>query len=168
MRENRTMNKSLEIYLNDHLAGSQGAMELFQRCISESAGTPLAKSLERVLAEVEEDAQTLQQLMERAEVVRNPFKQAVAWLGEKVSRLKLGSGEQALSNLLSLETLSLGVEGKRCLWRALAQIQDKEEAFAGVDFARLIQRAESQRDDLEHLRLSLAGVALATPADVSR
>jgi hypothetical protein len=162
MRENRIMNKSLGIYLNDHLAGSMGAMELFQRLIDENAGTPLAQSLERVLAEVQEDAQTLQQLMERGEVVRNPLKQAVAWLGEKVSRVKLGSGEQALSNLLSLESLSVGVEGKRCLWLALQQVAGKEEAFAGVDFDELVKRAESQRDELERLRLSAAAAALAT------
>jgi hypothetical protein len=157
----------IAIYLNDHLAGSMGAKEMFRRVIDENPGTPLAETLERLLAEVEEDAQTLEQLMERAEIVRNPLKQAAAWMGEKVSRLKLGSGEQALSNLLSLESLSVGVEGKRLLWLSLQQVAPEEEALAGMDFARLIERAESQRDELERLRLASASAALSNPVGAS-
>jgi hypothetical protein len=158
--------KNLDIYLNDHLAGSSGAIEVAKRCIDQNAGMPLAQFLTRLLAEIEQDQKTLADLMDRCGTPRNPFKQAGAWLGEKVSRLKLGTEARELSNLLTLESLSLGIEGKACLWRSLKQVSASHEGLAGTDFDALIQRAETQRADLERERLALAAAALGTPAPV--
>ena len=60
---------------------------------------------------------------------KNPVKQATTWLAEKASRVKLSgmsSGEDELGTFLALETLSLGVEGRKRLWIALKQVQGEE------------------------------------------
>ena len=74
-------------------------------------------------------------------------------------RLKLGGGD--LGNLLTLEALSLGVEGKACMWKTLKHVHSGSVAFASGDFDALIKRAEDQRAGLEQWRLTVATVALS-------
>jgi hypothetical protein len=156
----------LDTYLNDHLAGSVGACEIAKRCANENSGTELGQFLSKFLAEIEEDQRTLEGLMDAVGAARNQVKQAGAWLGEKLTRLKLGTGEKDLSNLLSVETLCVGVEGKTCLWKALPEVAASHEALTGIDFGRLQQRAQAQRDGLERHRLDLARRALGARTTV--
>ena len=58
-------------------------------------------------------------------------------------------------------TLSLGIEGKRMLWKVLGTLASSDGRLVGFDFAGLERRAESQRRRLEPFRLELAAVALA-------
>ena len=96
--------KTIDVYLNDHLA-----------------------------EEIEQDRQTLSDLMERLGRSKNPVKQATTWLAEKASRVKLtgmSSGEGELGTFLAL------------------------------DLDGLIARATSQREALEVERLAAARRAL--------
>ncbi|MGH8990894.1 MAG: hypothetical protein ACRDYV_11730 [Acidimicrobiia bacterium] len=156
----------LDIYLNDHLAGSVGAVEIAKRCAAENAGSDLGQFLDQFLDEVEEDRRTLEGLMDAIGTARNPVKQAGAWLAEKVSRLKLGTEAQELSNLLSIETLCMGVEGKILLWTALREVSSDHEALSGIDFDQLTERARAQKDGLEQHRLELVRSALGAHATV--
>jgi len=70
-----------------------------------------------------------------------------------------GSGEAA--RLEELEVLSLGIEGKRMLWKVLGTRASSDGRLVGFDFAGLERRAESQRRRLEPFRLGLAAAALA-------
>src|SRR5437764_8210518 len=82
----------------------------------------------------------------------NPLKQAGAWIMEKVSRVKPspgGTGSEELSILLTLETLSIGVEGKICLWKALEQAAPEHSELGQIDFKELHARAQRQREGLE-------------------
>jgi hypothetical protein len=97
---------------------------------------------------------------------RNPVKQAGAWLGEKVTRLKLATSEKDLANLISVETLCLGVQGKIYLWTALGKVAGDHEALSGMDFDALLKRAQAQQDGLERHRLGLAQAALGARAKV--
>jgi hypothetical protein len=55
--------------------------------------------------------------------------------------------------------LSLGIEGKRLLWRALGALASSDVRLRTFDFAVLERRAKSQRDRLERHRLELASKA---------
>ncbi len=156
----------IEIYLNDHLAGSVGAIEIAKRCAADNTGTELGRFLSSLLSEIEEDQRTLEGLMDAMEAARNPFKQAGAWLAEKLTRLKLGTEQKALANLLSVEALVTGVHGKISLWRALREVAGEHKALSTTDFDVLLQRAESQQDGLEKHRLELARAALGSPVSV--
>ena len=110
-------------YLNDHLAGATGAVELLEHLEKEHADTEVGRLASELRADVEADRQTLQSLMERLEVAQSRTQKAAAWLGEKAAELKLRLDDPAGGSLRlfeSLEVLSLGIEGKRSLWRALA------------------------------------------------
>ena len=152
----------LAIYLNDHLAGSTGALELARRARSANRGTPFEAGFDRLATEIDEDREVLLDVMRRLGVSRDPVKEAAGWLAEKAGRLKLNgrlTGYSPLSRVLELELLALGVEGKRGLWRALARVADGDARLEGVDLDALAGRAEHQRRLLERERLRAAELA---------
>jgi hypothetical protein len=109
--------------------------------------------------QIEEDQESLSALMERMGVAKNPVKQITTWLGEKASRVKLtglSSGEGGLSLSMALETLSLGVEGKAALWRALREVEDRYAELDARELDTLMTRAAGQREVLEAKRLVVA------------
>jgi hypothetical protein len=153
----------LAIYLNDHLAGATVGVELGRRALRENEGSELGIFLRGLLAEISEDRATLVQLMERLSIQRSKAKTAAAWTAEKLGRLKLNGqirGYSPLSRLVELEGLAAGIEGKRSLWLALAQIRDRERRLLEFDLDALAERAQSQRERLELHRLAAAAAAL--------
>jgi hypothetical protein len=149
----------LGIYLNDHLAGATGGLELSRRLASRNRGTEYSESLERIATEIEEDRVTLEDVMARCGVAANPVKVRAAWAAERVGRLKLNGrlvGYSPLSRLEELEALHLGVTGKHSLWRALKETRGADPRLEGIDLDALIARAEHQRDELESMRLRAA------------
>lgn len=156
----------LAIYLNDHLAGATGGVELARRARSNNRGTKWGETLEGICVEIEADRATLEEVMERLAVKRSTAKVAGAWTAEKLGRLKLNGrlrGYSPLSRLLELEMLHIGITGKLELWQALQQTLGYR--LSGVDFPALIERAESQRQTVERLRLDAATEALAEESD---
>jgi hypothetical protein len=155
--------KGLEIYLNDHLAGAAAGSELASKISSEYVDTRFGPFLAELAREIEQDKATLEGLMERLGVQQSPIKQAAGWIAEKASRVKLSetmTGGEDLKRLLEFETLSLGIEGKLSMWRALIEVSDSYPELAVIDLARLAKRAENQRDNLEDHRLQVVNGAL--------
>jgi hypothetical protein len=153
----------LPIYLNDHLAGATLGLELVRRAQRENEGTPLGDFLRGLADEIAEDRRTLVQLMERLGIEPSRPKVAAGWVSEKVGRLKLNgqlTGYSPLSRLVELEGLTTGIEGKRALWLALAEIADRDERLDRAALETLAERAGSQRERLETHRLQAARDAL--------
>jgi hypothetical protein len=160
------MADALTTYLNDHLAGATFGSDLAQQLQQRTDGSPLGETLRSLSTQIDEDRETLIDLMERLSTARNPVKQATAWVAEKASRVKLGgvtASETGLATFTALETLSLGVEGKLALWTALKEVSDWEP-LASVDLDNLIERARAQRRVLEHERLTASRQALVPQA----
>ena len=154
--------KLLSIYLNDHLAGSTIGVALARRACAKNRGTPLGDHLERLTSEIESDRETLKRLAAQLGVRRNRLKAFGAWATEKLRRLKLNgqlAGYSPLSRLVELESLYLGITGKRELWRALQRTLGTDER--GFDFEELDRRAERQAADVEVHRLEAARMALS-------
>ncbi len=148
----------LGTYLNDHLAGSVVALELLRR-LADDPAAPGAGDLTRLHGDIADDRAALEALLDRLGVRENPARQAAGWLADKLGALKLrwdDPTDGAFRRLESLEIVALGVTGKRGLWRALAQLAPELPNLAGVDFAALGERAESQFARLERLRLAAA------------
>lgn len=151
-------------YLNDHLAGSVGALELLEHLEKEHPDTEVGRLASEVRAEVAADQQVLESLMERLEVTRSRTRRAAAWLGEKAAELKLRLDDPAGGSLRlfeSLEALSLGIEGKKSLWQALAAAAEEAPHLRAADYEDLIRRADEQRNRVETARLESARRALA-------
>lgn len=150
--------ESLSAYLNDHLAGSIGAIEMMERAIKENAGNLLGRRLDEMLKEIRKDQTVVQNLIERVGSKENPLKKAGAWLAEKAGRVKLGGADEPgeLARLEVLETLAMGVQGKRALWRALRVAADKHPILRELDLDLLERRAVEQHDRVEEWRLDAA------------
>ena len=148
----------LAIYLNDHLAGSTLGVELARRLRSSNQGdAEFSAPLTQLCAEIEQDLETLERLMEQLGVGRDPVKPALAKVAEKLGRLKLNGrirGYSPLSRVLELEVLSGMVGGKLQIWNALEQSYG--ESLEGFDLHDLAARADSQGQRLEDLHLAAA------------
>ena len=149
----------LETYLNDHLAGSTVGLDLCRRAAVEHEGTDLGAFLTRLADEIDEDRQALQEIMEGVGASADRIKVALAWAGEKGSRLKL-MVLSSVSPLEELEMLMLGVSGKRALWRALLEIAPQEPRLPAARLDALHERADRQVSELEQRRISAAREAL--------
>jgi hypothetical protein len=156
------LDKHLRIYLNDHLAGSTVGQELAKRSLRNNRGSAVGDYLETFVVEVQQDRAKLVEIMRQLGARPNPGKVVTAWTSEKVARLKPNGrirGYSGLSRLVELESLCLGVEGKLCGWRALKS-SDQHSRLRGIDLDELIERAESQRSELERHRIEAASRSL--------
>jgi hypothetical protein len=151
------MDNFLAIYLNDHLAGSTIGVELAKRSRGSNQRTPLGDFVDRLVREIEADRETLKGLMRELGVRPDPLKTYGAWAAEKVGRLKLNgrlTSYSPLSPVVELESLYLGITGKRQMWVILGRtIADDAPGF---DFAELARRAELQAAEVEEHRLEAA------------
>ncbi len=155
--------KLLGIYLNDHLAGSTVGLELARRSLGSNHGTEFEAFLEGLRGEIEDDRNTLKELMARLGVRPDQLKQGAAWLTEKAGRLKLNGSlteYSPLSRVVELEALTTGVNGKLSLWQVLSEVQD-EPILTSFDFQPLIDRALAQVSGLEQQRRAAAQLAFA-------
>jgi len=154
----------LATYLNDHLAGSVAAIELLEDLEAAHAGADTARFFSELRADIQADRDELKALMERLEITEKRVRKATAWFAGKLTELKLRLDDNTrgpLRLLESLEAVSLGIEGKRALWRALSAAAETAPRLHGVDYARLVQRAEEQRRRVEEARLQAAKAAFA-------
>ena len=159
--------RPIDVYLNDHLAGATFGADLARQLEARAEGTDFQPEINRLAVEIEGDLDTLTDLMQRIGATRNPGKQATAWVAEKASRLKLSgltAGDDELGTFLSIETLSLGVEGKASLWATLKELRGHYPELESTDLDELLRRAQRQRRDLESARMSAARRLFVTDA----
>lgn len=159
------MSDPLAIYLNDHLAASVGGIGLARRARDAHAehddpGT--AELLAEVTAEIEADGEQLERIMRLVGARQDRVKQLVAAAAERAGRLKANGRlirRSRLASLIELEGLTIAVQGKRCGWRALQQLDDPR--LVAIDLEQLVARAEDQYRRLEERRLAVAARVLA-------
>jgi hypothetical protein len=154
----------LSTYLHDHLAGATLAIELLQHMRSQHHADFVGAFASELLLDIEMDRTSLEQIAVRFGEPSSVAKEAAAWLGEKVSRLKLSdAGIVGFGTFETFEFLQLGIEGKAALWRALEVVSKGDDRLKATDLAYLISRAEQQADRVEQRRLELADTVFAEP-----
>jgi hypothetical protein len=155
--------KYLATYLNDHLGGSTSGLELVRRAASENKDNELGAFLTDLAKEIEQDRETLKEIMAALGVGQDRVKVAAGWLVEKLGRLKPNAqltGYSPLSPLVELEGLELGIHGKLAMWLALLESARPPPLDAGR-LKELAERAERQIADVARHRLQVARTALA-------
>ncbi|PZR73881.1 MAG: hypothetical protein DLM52_10330 [Chthoniobacterales bacterium] len=144
--------KDLPIYLKDHLAGSVGALDMLDHMIDAHEGKPLEAFLRTLRVDIDADQNELKRLMKHLEVDESAVRNAGAWVAEKFSRVKLrigDAGDPNLALLQSLESLVLGITGKRSLWRNLGAVKKEMPRLTEFDFDELEKRAVDQFERVE-------------------
>lgn len=153
----------LAVYLNDHFAGAVVGYELANRAASSNEGNGYGAFLSELAHEIGEDRASLKRIMERFGVKEDKVKSSVAFVGEKLGRLKPNArltGYSPLSRVVEIEGLTLGVTGKLGLWRALRNAADSDDRLDAEELDVLIERAERQQEGLEQQRLAATAEAL--------
>ena len=109
----------LAIYLRDHHAAAIAGTRLARRIARAHATT---SDLSGVASEIHKDLVALESIMRSLGVERDGMKDALARIGERLGRLKPNGRlreRSPLSDVLELETLLVGITGKRALWLSL-------------------------------------------------
>jgi hypothetical protein len=146
-------------YLNDHLAGSSGALELLEHLESLHKDGPLGALAAQLRSEIGEEREKLEALVKHLGITQSVPRKVAGWLAEKAAQVKLkldDLGDESLRTLEILEALSLGIEGKRLLSRSLAAGAESTPSLRTFDFDWLARRSESQRARVEEHRLAAA------------
>src|SRR4051794_16922426 len=153
--------KYTPIYLNDHLAGSTAGASLAKRTLGSNRGTQFEPALERLAREIQEDRETLREIMGALDVGEDTVKKLVPLVAERAGRLKLNGSffsYSPLSRLVEFEGLALGITGKLALWISLREAAD--DRLAGFDLAALEARGREQQGLIEEQRAEAARIAL--------
>jgi len=156
------MNGHLATYLNDHLAGAVAGTEIAKHLEEHAAAAEIRTTMARVRRDIDEDEAELRSLADRLGIEQSSIRKAGAWIAEKFAELKLTIDDEANGEFRTyeaLEALSLGIEGKRCLWLTLQSVKDPD--LIDLDLKRLQTRAEDQRKRVEELRLQAANLAFS-------
>ena len=131
----------LGLYLSDHLTGATAGAARIDRMAADFVDTPVHPALSTIAEQIRAERRILQQLIDDLGLRRRPHRQAAAWLGEHVGRLKNNgriAGRSPMTMVLETELMRSAVIGKRGGWQTLA---DNAEDL-GVDAARFRDLAE--------------------------
>ncbi|MFJ9338776.1 hypothetical protein ACIRP0_05725 [Streptomyces sp. NPDC101733] len=145
----------LAIYLNDHLAGASGGVDLVRRMARTHRGTPAGRPLAELAGQIAEDRESLREVMGALDVPAQWSRVVVGRLAEKAGRIKLNGRlvtRSPLSDVLELEALRLGIEGKASLWQSLGSLADAADHLDRSAVDRLLARARRQAATVERLR----------------
>jgi hypothetical protein len=155
----------LGIYLNDHLAGASGGLELARRAARTHSRDRAI--LREIAEEIAEDREELRTIMTTLGIPVRRYKEAAGWAMEKVGRLKLNGrilSRSPLSDVLEVEALRLAVEAKAAGWLLLRRFAEQVGSLDPAQLDRLINRATRQAKVLEDLRVNTAVHAFAARA----
>ncbi len=159
--------QGLDVYLTDHLAGATAGVNISQLAAEEHRADEHGPFFGEIAGEIKADYETLERLVADMGTEPSAAKTAAAEIGSKMMAPKFtGGDDDELNAFVTLETLSIGVEGKLCMWKALKTVADSSPALESLDTDELIARAQSQRERIEAQRLQIAPQALAHTAAV--
>jgi hypothetical protein len=150
---------TLSVYLNNHLAGASGGLELFRRAATQHAGTSRGVELRRLADEIEGDREALRDIMGRLGVKENRAMSALGWAAEKAGRLKPNGylvRRSPLSDIIELEGLRVGVAAKMAGWQVLRAVAVHDSRLSKEALETLLERAEDQAERLYKLHLQAA------------
>jgi hypothetical protein len=155
----------LGIYLNDHLAGATAGAKLARRVAGSHQDPRYRKRLAGLAADIAADRQALLQLMHGAGVPVRGRKILAGWAAEKATRLNPSTSfltRSPLRELIELETLYLGIQGKAAGWRALLAAAANDGLTDQQRLRVLLDRAGDQLAVVEELRIQ-ASASLFSP-----
>lgn len=142
------ISKFLAIYLNDHFAAATAGVELARRVLKSNPRGSLGELLRRLVVEMDEQREVLEQVMEENDTPRSRVKVAAVRLGESLGRLKLNGrlfGYSPLSRVVELEGLYLVSHMQLMLWQTVGQLV-QSDGLTGIDSGYL------ETQTLDHIR----------------
>jgi hypothetical protein len=146
--------KSLRIYLDDHLAVLVAEVELLRRCRRSNRGTPLGDCLLQLENEVRAQQAVVRDLIHRIggrPSLGGTLKQGAAWAAEKAGRLKRNDtwiSYSPLSRVVELETLAAAAQERVALWDSLDALAGRDPRLDGITYSFFRDQSQAHRESL--------------------
>ena len=118
----------------------------------------------RLFKEFEEDRAVVRTVLSQLGASGHSIKRAAGFASGSVISLTAGGEPGDLSLFRTLEALAIGVQGKRCMWRALQNLRSLPSAIHGVTFAEMEAKAVRQWEDIETRRRALVEATFSAEA----
>lgn len=151
----------LVAYLRDHLGGSDVAIQVVHRLASTHTRTEEGPLFHRLSNEFAEDRSVVYSLLRQLGSSGRSLKRAAGYAGGWLLSVPAGGEPGDLSLLRTLEALAIGVQGKRCLWRALQEVSTVPLITGGTNFVDLEAKAVRQWEAIEQRRRALVAATFS-------
>lgn len=142
-------------YLRDHLAGADAAIQVVDQLKHTYQGTREGALFGSLHEQFLEDRAVVTALLADLGASRLSVKRLAGHATGSVLKAVAGGKRGGLSLFRTLEALAIGVQGKRCLWRAAQVHASPVRAPGGRSFIELEADAVSQWEAIEQCRRSL-------------
>ena len=110
--------KALATYLHEHLAGADTAIQVVQGLRDEYRGSPEGALFGSLYEQFREDRGVVEDILAELGYTSRSAKRLAGRAAGGALRVVAGGATGDLSLFRTLEALAIGVQGKRCLWRA--------------------------------------------------
>jgi hypothetical protein len=147
--------QALIAYLRDHLTGSDVALRVVHRLGSTHQGTEDGTSFRRLSKDFDEDRAVVRTLLTQLGASGRSITRAAGYASGTVLSVTAGGEPGDLSLLRTLEALAIGVQGKRCMWRALQNLRTVPSTAQGMNVVELEAKAVRQWEAIEERRCAL-------------
>ena len=147
--------QALIAYLRDHLSGSDVALRVVHRLGWAHEGTETGMFFHRLSNELEEERSVVRTLLAQLGASGRSIKRAAGLASGTMLSVIAGGESGDLALLRTFEALAIGVQGKRCMWRALQKLHPVPSTVHGMDFVELEAKAIRQWEAIEERRRDL-------------
>jgi len=153
--------QSLVAYLRDHLGGADAAIHVVRRLSATHEGTADGRLFRQLAEEFEQDRATVRALLAQLGASARSPKRVAGRASAALLGFTAGGTPGQLSLLRTLEALAIGIQGKRCMWRAL-QTLDTAQSTTQINPVELEAKALRQWEAVEGRRRVLAAMTFPT------
>jgi hypothetical protein len=147
--------KALATYLRDHLAGADTAIQMVQRLSDARHESPEGALFESLYDQFREDRGVVEAMLAEIGFTPRSAKRLAGRATGSALGLVAGGAPGDLSLFRTLEALAIGVQGKRCLWRAGQALVALPRPPGRRSFVELEADAVRQWEAIERHRRSL-------------
>jgi hypothetical protein len=157
--------KALATYLRDHLAGADTAIRMVQNLSDAYRGGPEGALFESLHGQFREDRAVVEGILFDLEYTSRSAKRLAGRATGSALRVVAGGAPGDLSLFRTLEALAIGVQGKRCLWRAAQALVSLPHRPGRRSFVDLEADAVRQWEAIERHRRSLVSTTFGGSVD---
>jgi hypothetical protein len=148
--------EALATYLREHLSGADLAIQIVERLRRTDAGADERDLFESLYQEFERDHLVVKSLLTMLHASAQSPKRLASQASGSVLKLLAGGSRGQLALFRTLEALAIGVQGKRCMWRALQSLRPSLAVPGGRTLPELEAAAVRQWDAIEQRRQLIA------------
>jgi hypothetical protein len=157
----RDKRQALATYLREHLSGADAALTVVARLEAAFEGRRDGALFASLHQQLLEDRAVVTTLLQELGVSALSIKRLAGHMAGNAGARMTSGTRGDLSLFRAIEALAIGVQGKRCLWRALQAIDPPVRVPGRLSLRDLEGRASEQWEAIERFRQSLAADTFA-------